>query len=311
MVPNPSVVTFEVTGNVRPDDTNGWFMINLMDADEFKTTARQSGTARIKSKAFSLSVKTKSPNEKVQIILAGRGSNSWMGCYGPVLTKASLVVGEVVAPTTTSAPTTTIAPTTTPAPTTTIDPNKTCTISWDGKTLVACTAIYKVETEFYGDNGAISGHLYSSGSPSPGTSRALYYPNAKSVRISIAFADGSAISEFELNVGASVNVDFSTPPIPTTTLPPVCEVEISEGVIYTCEPIASYEFRWSDGKGTTSGRLGSSGDGRLIIFNRMTPDRFATEVIVDITFKNGRSIRGVKVPLSGSHGKVQVPYTDQ
>lgn len=314
VVPNPTLVTFEVTGNVRPDDPNAWFKIDVNDADEKQTTDRQSGTAIIKPKVFTLSVTTKSPNEKVQIILSGGGKSNWKGCYGPVLTKATLVAGEVVAPTTTTAaPTTTIAPTTTPAPTTTttIDPNKTCTISWDGTTLVTCKKFQTTREQFFGDDGPLGGQTGGT-SLSPRQSSELsasLFEGTKSARISITFVDGSAVSDVDIKVGETINVDFSTPPTPTT-LPPACDVQISGGAISTCERIASYEFRWSDGKNPISGRMStSSAVGWSIAFNWLKPPKEATEAIVNITFTNGKSIRNVKVPLSGSLGTVRVPFS--
>lgn len=160
-IPNPAKVTFSFRGQVRGDRTDGSFRGELSDSDEKVTTGDQTGPALVPGKNFELSVTTKTAGEKVTIKLTGGMPANWSGCYGPVVTNASLFTADAlnaaisattvppavttvvapvlptVPPTTTSttvAPTTTaraavattiLSTTTTVAPTTTIAPTTT------------------------------------------------------------------------------------------------------------------------------------------------------------------------------------------
>lgn len=129
VVPQPTVVTFEITGNVRGDDPTGWFKVDLSDSDESRSTNRQSGSSLITPKAFRLAVTTTAPNETVSIVLSGRGMKQWMGCYGPVLTKATFFTGTKPAPATTVPETTTSTSTSTTSTSTTSTTSTTTTIA--------------------------------------------------------------------------------------------------------------------------------------------------------------------------------------
>ena len=121
VVPQPSTVTFQIAGYVRPDNPDGWFKIDIADSNESQTSGRQTGKALLIAKVFRLTITTSRPNEYISIMMTGSSGNNWIGCYGPVLLAARLFVTSPAPFTTggvqvlaTAAPTTT---TTVPAAT--------------------------------------------------------------------------------------------------------------------------------------------------------------------------------------------------
>ena len=229
VVPSPTVVTFEVTGNVRPDDPNAWFKIDLNDADEKQTTGNQTGSSLIKPRPFTLSVTTKSANEKVQVILSGSGKNVWKGCYGPVLTKAALTTANAVPPTTTSTTvpetTTSLPPTTTPEPTTLPEPTtsepvvavietsttveqtttsavaRTCTLTFQTASLSSCKLIKSYTVAFWKDSAALGGQQTIRGGQGwwvLGLNTLRPPADATFAIVTLNFADGSYVKNVQV-----------------------------------------------------------------------------------------------------------------
>lgn len=196
-IPTPGKVTFSFRGQVRGDRTDGSFRGELVDSDETVSTGDQTGAALVPGKNFELSVTTKTAGEKVTIKLTGGTPANWSGCYGPVVTNASLytadamkaaitattvrpVVTTVVAPvlptnppTTTS---TTVAPTTTAkaavattvAPTTTVAATTTTVAPTTTMSSVACKDGGPCKL---GDKGPGGGEVFYVNSSAPAGSR--------------------------------------------------------------------------------------------------------------------------------------------
>jgi hypothetical protein len=208
---------------------------------------------------------------------------------------------------TTSTTTPKAAPTTTAnAPTTTSSANTpTCTISWSGTRLTACKGFRELRYQYFGTNGPVGGRLGSS-SPVPLSSFGLSstsYPGTKSVRVSIPFVDGSAVSDVDIAIGATVNARFSVLPPPTTvaSASPGCDLSVRYGAITpACGVIRSYTYQWHDGVKTISGTMGGSGGSGwgTIYLGSFSPPKAATGALMTFTFSNGKKTRSILIPLT-------------
>lgn len=210
----------------------------------------------------------------------------------------------------------------TPPTTTTLPPTTTtlalppCTISWDGATLTACKSFRELSYQYFGDGGAVGGRLGGS-TVIPSTSSKLSstsYPGTKSVRIGISFIDGSAVSNVDIAIGATVAALFSTPPTPTTTTlapPPGCDLQVSYGAITpTCGPIRSYSYKWLNNTTAISGTNavgGGTGWATVYLGSRMPPQA-ATHALVTLTFSNGKTSRDLRIPLREGPRTIRAPY---
>lgn len=126
-VASPGKIVFLFTGQVRGDMTNGSFSAKLSDADESVTTGPQTGAGLVTAKSYELSVTTKAANESVKIDISGGTSTNWAGCYGPVVTNASLfsaaqLTAAINSATTLVPPVTTAVPPVMPSTTMTVPP---------------------------------------------------------------------------------------------------------------------------------------------------------------------------------------------
>lgn len=213
-------------------------------------------------------------------------------------------------------PTTTIPPTTTLPPTTTTTTPPTCTVSWDGTTLTACGSFRELRYQYLGDGGPVGGQLtgmtvYPSRSANLSSTS---YAGTKAVRISIKFIDGSAISNVDLAIGATVTALFSTPPTPTTTTlppPPGCDLKVAYGAITpACGSIRSYSYQWLNNTTTISGTMSSSGGtgwATVYLGSRMPPAE-ATHALVTLSFSNGQTSRNLRIPLTEGPTTIRAPY---
>ena len=133
VIPNPSTVVLKIDGAVRFDQSDSTFVVDLKSMTQAVSTGTQTGAVLVTPQTFTLSVATTAPNESVTISATGNSSKFWAGCYGPMLSNASITVTPNASPIVIVAPTTSIAvapattstlavtPTTTPT-TTTIAP---------------------------------------------------------------------------------------------------------------------------------------------------------------------------------------------
>jgi hypothetical protein len=254
-VPQPSTVELVITGAVRQDDARGWFNVSLIDATEKKTTGEKTGPSAVSPTVYKLKVTTTTPNEKVTISLAGSGKNVWRGCYGPVLSNASLNVTSLAAPTTAPRPTTTQSTTTTSLPpttttttttiTTTPPPTTTAIATCDvvvyGYSLTPCMSFTYWTIDWY------AGEKFEGGSRAPYTSteRTLglrshgWAGNPTRAKVAFTLVDGSTTAPtfvpFDPNANVTITVKLASPatiimdpPVrpavtsaPTTTIAPI------------------------------------------------------------------------------------------
>lgn len=234
-----------------------------------------------------------------------------------VKSMAEAVVAEpaMTAPTTTTTlpkatPTTTVnLPTTTAAPKT-----PPCTISWDGTRLVACKAFRELKYQYFDAKGPVGGQLGGT-TAVPQTSSNLSsktYPGTTSVRISVTFADGSAVSNVDISIGATVAAPFSAGPSPTTAPPqPGCDLRVSFGAVSsTCGTIKAYSYQWHNGTGTISGTLSASSPNGwgTIYLGSFAPPKAATGALMTFTFVDGRKTRSVLIPLSQPTATIRAPF---
>jgi len=308
VVPEPTAVTFAITGNINANDPNGWFKIDLNDADEKKTTDRQTGTANIEPKAFTLSVTTTSPNEKVQIVLSGSGRKFWMGCYGPVLTKPLLTGLGISTPTTTTtvAETTTTSSTTTSTTstttTTTLRPTTTttvpgCQLSHQGQTLTFCKPATNVTYSLMDATGKVLGAINSVGllnSTSWAVGGVSTQPTATQIRVSLTFTDKSKVLEAMLRLDSSATVPFAPPP--------KMMLSVKWPTIGFSYIVQSYTYEWwDDTKALTQPKREYVGSTFYeLSFGGLTPVEGATRLILSFNFTNGASVKGVTIPFPPS-----------
>jgi hypothetical protein len=222
---------------------------------------------------------------------------------------SSILAATVASPpaaTTTTTTTPKAAPTTTVNVTTTTSPanQPTCTISWDGARLTACKQFRELRYQYFGANGPLSGQLGASRPNNLSSSNISMSPfqGSKSVRISIPFLDGSAVSNVDVAIGATVDARFSALPTPTTAPSgqPGCDLSVRFGAITpTCRlRIRSYTYQWHDGVKTISGTMGaSSNDGWQTVFLG-SPPKGATGALMTFVFMNNQKTRSVLIPLT-------------
>jgi hypothetical protein len=141
------------------------------------------------------------------------------------------------------------------------------------------------------------------------------YPGTKSVRIGINFTDGSAVSNVDIAIGASVNAMFSTPPtttVPTVTLPPPgCDLRVAYGAVTsTCGLIRSYSYQWHNGSTTISGTMTASGGTgwQTVYLGSRMPPKGATGALMTFTFDNRKTTRSVLIPLTQPSATIRAPY---
>ena len=126
IIPNPSTVVLKIDGTVRDDQRDSTFVIDLKSMTQSVSTGTQTGSVLVTPQTFTLTVNTSSTNEAVTISATGSSSKLWAGCYGPMLSNASITVTPSASPIVIVTPTTTIAvapSTTMPAPTPTTTPS--------------------------------------------------------------------------------------------------------------------------------------------------------------------------------------------
>jgi uncharacterized protein YjbI with pentapeptide repeats len=187
VIPNPSTVVLKIDGAVRFDQSDSTFVVDLKSMTQTVSTGAQTGSVLVTPQTFTLSVTTSTPNEAVIISATGSSSKFWAGCYGPMLSNASIAVTPsaspivIVAPTTSVAvaPTTTstlaVIPTTTPAtiapvpttspakvsPSTTLAPTTTVVAPTTTLAKVQSNAAYAVPTCVIASNANCSNTLWN------------------------------------------------------------------------------------------------------------------------------------------------------
>ena len=220
----------------------------------------------------------------------------------------------ILATTTTTTPASTTPPKA--APTTTVNvPTTTsrassfrCTISWDGARLTACKQFGELRYQYFGTNGPLSGKLSAFIFNNRSSNISLSaFQGSKSVRISILFVDGSAVSDVDVAIGATVDARFSAFPTPTTAPPttapsvqPGCDLSVRYAVITPiCGlKIKSYTYRWHDGVKTISGTKGAGSiKGWTKVFLAWPPNG-ATGALMTFVFSNGQTTRSVLIPVT-------------
>lgn len=187
VIPNPSTVVLKIEGAVRDDQRDSIFFVDLKSTTQAVSTGTQTGSVLVTPQTFTLSVTTSTPNEAVVISATGSSSKFWAGCYGPMLSNASITVTPkaspivIVAPTTSvaAAPATTstlaVTPTTTPTtiapvpttspaevpPSTTLAPTTTAAAPTTTLAKVQSNAAYAVPTCVIANNANCSNTLWN------------------------------------------------------------------------------------------------------------------------------------------------------
>lgn len=85
VIPVPGVVTLTFDGQLG--EAGGWYEGTLSDQDEMVSTSAISESALT---GYSLSVTTLTSNEVVAVSFTAQDSLFWAGCFGPIITNASL-----------------------------------------------------------------------------------------------------------------------------------------------------------------------------------------------------------------------------
>lgn len=101
IIPIPGEVSLSFTGQLG--QAGGYYEASIEDADETSSTG---SLVNINPEVSTLVVTTQDENEVVTVTFGGVDEAWWAGCYGPIITNAS-VIAEMVPPETT---TTTLAP---------------------------------------------------------------------------------------------------------------------------------------------------------------------------------------------------------
>ena len=140
VIPNPSAVVLKIDGSVRDDQRDSTFVVDLKSMAQSVSTGTQTGSVLVTPQTFTLSVSTTAPNESVTISVAGSSSKFWAGCYGPMLSNASITITPNASPIVIVAPTTSVAV----ASTTTTMPASTPTTTPATVTPVPTTAVVNV-----------------------------------------------------------------------------------------------------------------------------------------------------------------------
>jgi hypothetical protein len=243
-----------------------------------------------------------------------------------LVTTTTTTPASTTSQTTTTATTTTTTTTTTNVPTTTSPAKQpTCTISWDGAQFTACKQFRELRYEHFGANGPLRGQLTKPNLRSSSNISLSALQGSKSVRISIPFLDGSAVSDVDVAIGATVDVRFSVLPTPTTAPSgePGCDISVRYAAITpTCGlRISSYTYQWHDGVKTISGTMvasfaklaprwtqkgvkvnsestdaRSNGGWQTVLLG--TLPKGATGALMTFVFSNGQKTRSVLIPLT-------------
>ena len=98
VIPNPSTVVLKIDGAVRFDQSDSTFVVDLKSMTQAVSTGTQTGAVLVTPQTFTLSVTTTAPNESVTISATGNSSKFWAGCYGPMLSNASITVTPNASP---------------------------------------------------------------------------------------------------------------------------------------------------------------------------------------------------------------------
>ncbi len=303
VVPEPSFVTFTITGAVRRDDLGGWFIVNLADSDEEVSTGRKSGTEASTALPYSLSVTTTAPNESITISLTGSGRNSWRGCYGPVMSNATVEAIPTVTSTATSVVTTSSSEQVDTSSTT-------CLITLGASTLEACRPFANYSIQFFSNSGPVSAlrTVKRAGASTQATFRRD--PRAVAAVVSLEFTDGSTVSDARITIESSLAVEAA--PLPNTQSPPVsttttvipttstsattCRISYDGSTIRACKQFVSYSAQFFDNNQAVSGTY--SGEVRNPITSVARPtEKGATSVQLSFAFADGSTINRQRVTI--------------
>lgn len=307
IVPEPSLLTFTITGAVRTDDLGGWFVVNLADRDEDVSTGRKTGAEVTSPSPYTLNVATTSPNESVTISLTGSGKKNWKGCYGPILSNATLRLSPTVA--------STVEGTSTTSSPRLVGSNS-CLIALSGSTLEACQPFAKYSIQFFNAAGPVSAVRSVQRAGASKTATFKPDPRADSAVVSITFKDGSTVQGVKISFGSEVTVEFtqmgitqgkptSTTAVSTTTSPSAsCRISYDGNTIRVCRPFASYSAQLFDNNEAVSGTYSGTSTSPTMSIIRPAENR-ATAVVVSFTFADGSTINRQKVVIGQA---IDAPY---